>query len=265
VASSDRVTAGPTAVQRELARRISEAAHCVALTGAGISTPSGIPDFRSPGGLWSHVDPMTVAHIDVWRADPERFWSFYRDRLDLPDRYEPNAAHYALVALQRRGLLDGLITQNIDGLHQKAGAREVIELHGSVRTLVCPCGAEFPRSEARDLFRADGVPYCPRCARPGEPGQALKPDVVLFGEMLPLAAIERAQELADRCDLMLCIGSSLTVHPAADLPAAVVRGGGSLAVVAHETAFDDVADLRLAGDVADEMAGVIAALDELAG
>lgn len=205
---------------------------------------------------------MTVAHIDVWRSNPERFWAFYRDRLNIPDIYQPNAAHYALAELARRGLLHATITQNIDGLHQKAGSEDVIEMHGSVRTLVCPCGASYPREYLAGLLADNGVPYCPECARHGDPDQPLKPDVVLFGETLPDGAVERAYALAYECDLMLCIGSSLTVHPVASLPEYARHGGARLAIIAHETAYDRVASFRLTGDVAEELTGVMAAIDE---
>lgn len=232
------------------------------LTGAGISTPSGIPDFRSSGGLWTQVDPMEVAHIDVWRTNPVRFWEFYRHRLDVPDTFAPNNAHYALTDLQRRGLLAGVITQNIDGLHQKAGLEDVIEIHGSVRTLVCPCGADFTRETALNFFAADGVPYCPQCADAGFE-VALKPDVVLFGEMLPETALARAYALAYGCDLMLCIGSSLSVQPVAELPAYAAAGGAKVVVIAHVSDYDEFATLHLHGDVAVELAGVLTAVAEL--
>ena len=154
----------------------------VALTGAGISVPSGIPDFRTPGtGLWENVDPMEVAHIDAWRADPSRFWHFYGDRFATLDGKEPNGAHRALVALEARGKLDAVVTQNIDRLHRKAGSTTLVEVHGSIDTSSClDCGARLPLAEVRDRLAAagDGVPRC-------DCGAALKPDVVLFGEWLP--------------------------------------------------------------------------------
>jgi NAD-dependent deacetylase len=165
-----------------LAELVRGARSVVALTGAGISVPSGIPDFRSPGtGLWANVDPMAVAHIDVWRSDPERFWGFYGQRFHLLEGTEPNAAHVALVELERRGVLRAVITQNIDRLHRKAGTTELIEVHGSIATSSCmACGARHPLAEVRERLAADpaGVPRCD-CGRP------LKPDVVLFGEWLP--------------------------------------------------------------------------------
>jgi NAD-dependent deacetylase len=241
-----------------LADLIRGARSVVALTGAGISVPSGIPDFRSPGtGLWANVNPMEVAHISVWRRDPVRFWGFYGQRFALLDGKRPNGAHVALAELERRGLLDAVITQNIDGLHREAGTRELIEIHGSVATASClACGARYKLAETRARLEADpeGVPRCD-CGRP------LKPDVVLFGELLDEAAMGRASDLAAGADLMLCIGSSLEVHPAAGLPELTLAGGGSLAIVTKSaTPYDRMAAVRLDGDVEEEMRAVLAAL-----
>jgi NAD-dependent deacetylase len=242
-----------------LAELIRSAGSVVALTGAGISVPSGIPDFRSPGtGLWAGVDPMEVAHIGVWRRDPERFWGFYGQRFTLLDGKEPNGAHRALAELERRGRLDGVITQNIDGLHGVSGLRELVEIHGSVASASClSCGARVPLAETRARLEAapDGVPRC-GC------GDPLKPDVVLFGEMLDAGAMERASALAAGADLMLCIGSSLEVYPAAGLPELTLEAGGAVAIVTMSaTPYDRVATVRLGGDVEAEMAAVLAALD----
>jgi NAD-dependent deacetylase len=230
----------------------------VALTGAGISVPSGIPDFRTPQtGLWANVDPPEVAHISVWRRDPARFWSFYSRRFAILDGKAPNGAHRALVELERRGLLTGVITQNIDGLHAAAGTADPIEVHGSIRSASClECGAAFPLAETRVRAGADaeGVPRC-GCGAP------LKPDVVLFGEFLPEVAMERAQALAEGAGLMLAIGTSLEVYPVAGLPAETLARGGRLAIVTlGPTPYDDVADVKLAGDVEEELEAVVALL-----
>ncbi len=246
-----RVATDGVAALAELVRR---AASVVALTGAGISVPSGIPDFRSPGtGIWENVDPMEVAHIDAWRADPARFWSFYGDRFQMLGDKLPNGAHEALVELERRGRLDAVITQNIDRLHRKAGTAELVEVHGSIASSSClACGARFSLEEV--VARLPGVPACD-CGRP------LKPDVVLFGEFLPAAALARANELAAGADLLLCIGSSLEVHPVAGLPALTLGGGGRVAIVTTgPTPYDDEAVLKLDGDVVEELAAVRAAL-----
>ncbi len=164
-----------------LAELLRSAGRAVALTGAGVSVPSGIPDFRSPQtGLWRNVDPMAVAHIDAFRRDPERFWGFYGGRFALLRDKVPNGAHRALVELERRGKLDAVITQNIDGLHAAAGS-DPIEVHGSVATASClSCGASFELAQTRARMDADpdGIPRC-------DCGEPLKPDVVLFGELLP--------------------------------------------------------------------------------
>ena len=241
---------------QELARLVRRAGSVVALTGAGISVPSGIPDFRTPGtGLWENVDPMEVAHIDAWRADPERFWAFYGDRFQTLGDKQPNGAHRALAELERRGRLDGVITQNIDMLHRKAGTNELVEVHGSIAACVClSCGARPALAVVLDRLAEATVPACD-CGRP------LKPDVVLFGEFLDPAALERATALAERADLLLCIGSSLEVHPVAQLPAVTLSRGGAIAVVTQgPTPYDDRATLRLTGDVEAELEALLAAL-----
>ena len=243
-----------------LAGLLRSARRAVALTGAGISVPSGIPDFRSPGtGLWANVNPMEVAHIGVFRRDPARFWSFYGTRFATLEGKQPNRAHAALVELERRGLIEAVVTQNIDGLHRAAGTRDLIEVHGSIATSSClACDAPpVGLDEARERLAAaaDGVPRCARCDAP------LKPDVVLFGELLPVAAIERAAALAASADLLLCVGSSLEVHPVAGLPELTLGAGGALALVtAGPTPYDSAATVKLGGDVVEELDAVLAAL-----
>ena len=250
-----RSAAASAARVADLLRRSQRA---VALTGAGISVPSGIPDFRSPGsGLWESVDPMEVAHIDAWRRDPDRFWSFYSQRFATLVDKRPNEAHLALAELERRGLIRGVITQNIDRLHRMAGTRRLIEVHGSIEWSVCmTCGGRFPLDRVIELLAAgEGAPDCPACIAP------LKPDVVLFGELLPEAALAEAQQLAMTADLMLCVGSSLEVYPAAGLPAMTRGAGGRLAVITQgPTPYDRDADAKLEGDVVDELPRVLAAL-----
>jgi NAD-dependent deacetylase len=245
---------GPAA----LAGLIRSAGSVVALTGAGISVPSGIPDFRSPGtGLWEKVNPMEVAHIDVFRRDPERFWHFYGDRFAALRDKRPNGAHAALAELEARGHVEAVITQNIDGLHAASGTRELIEVHGSIAHSSCPrCGRAYALEDVRARLAADaaGVPRCD-CGRP------LKPGVVLFGEYLPEAALARASELAAGADVLLCVGSSLEVYPVAQLPQITLASGGSLAVVTKgSTPYDEDAAVRLSGDVVAELEAVVAAL-----
>jgi NAD-dependent deacetylase len=241
-----------------LAELVRWSGSVVALTGAGISVPSGIPDFRTPGtGLWEDVDPMEVAHISAFRRDPARFWSFYGERFATLEGKEPNGAHRALAELERRGLLDAVITQNVDRLHRKAGSRRLIEVHGSIDHASCQtCLARYPLAEVRARLAADGrVPHC-------DCGDALRPDVVLFGELLPEAAIDEAHALAAGADVLLCIGSSLEVYPVAGLPEVTLRAGGRVAIVTQgPTDFDRAADIKLTGDVEQELAALLAALD----
>jgi len=242
-----------------LAELMREASSVVALTGAGISVPSGIPDFRSPGtGLWEKVDPMEVAHIDAFRADPVRFWSFYGQRFATLGAKQPNAAHRALAALERAGLLDAVITQNVDMLHRRAGTDELVEVHGSIASCSClSCPGRVPVQEARERIAAaaDGVPRCAACGAP------LKPDVVLFGELLDAAALDRARELCERADVLLCIGSSLEVHPVAGLPLLTDAAGGAVAILTQgPTPLDSLAAVRLNGDVVEELEALLAEL-----
>jgi NAD-dependent deacetylase len=240
-----------------LAELVASAGSVVALTGAGISVPSGIPDFRTPGtGLWAGVDPMAVAHIDAWRADPERFWSFYGERFAILDGKQPNGAHRALAELEARGILDAVVTQNIDGLHRAAGSRTVLEVHGTVATSSCLVdGASFDLHAVREMLAAgERVPRCPA-------GHPLKPDVVLFGELLPVEAIEQAYVHAAAADVLLCVGTSLEVHPVAGLPALTAQGGGAVAVITKgPTPWDDRAAVRLRGDVVEDLEALLAAL-----
>ncbi|HEY2260245.1 MAG TPA: NAD-dependent protein deacylase [Solirubrobacteraceae bacterium] len=242
----------------QLAELIRAADSTVALTGAGISVPSGIPDFRTPGtGLWTHVDPMEVAHIDVFRRDPARFWHFYGDRFATLQDKQPNGAHAALAALEQAGLLDAVITQNIDRLHARAGTRQLVEVHGTIEHSVClHCEARYPLGEVRARRGADaeGIPRCD-CRSP------LKPGVVLFGEYLPVAALRQAESLAAGADLLLCVGSSLEVYPVAELPAITLSTGGQLAIVTQgATPFDARAAVRCSGDVVQELTAVTRAL-----
>ena len=251
--------AGEVAAGRavELASLIRDADSVVALTGAGISVPSGIPDFRSPGtGLWENVDPMKVAHIDAFHNDTRRFWSFYRPRFAELNEKQPNAAHVVLAELEARGILDGVVTQNIDRLHTKAGSDRVIEVHGSIATSSCTtCRSSYPLENVGALFDTDGVATCACCMG------KVKPDVVLFGELLPEDAMADAERLCAGADLLLCIGSSLEVYPVAALPELTLAAGGAIAIVTKSaTPYDGEATVKLDGDVVDELGAVLAAL-----
>ncbi|MEJ5358371.1 MAG: NAD-dependent deacylase [Desulfobacterales bacterium] len=221
----------------EAARAIAARPPLVALTGAGISVESGIPPFRSPGGLWEKFDPTVYASIETFRRDPSKYWSIRGDFIRRLDDYAPNAGHLALAELERAGLLRHLITQNIDGLHQKAGSRSVTELHGNLREILClACNRRYlaPRIPP-------GTP--PRC---DDCGGVLKPNTVLFGEALPAEALERAIQEAATCGCLLVVGTSAVVQPAASLPR-IARGNGALVVEVNLERSPAGADLFLEG------------------
>ena len=206
-----------------LAELVRERQPCVVLTGAGVSTESGIPDFRSPTGIWARYDPMEYASIEAFLADPVKVWDFYAKRLHALAEAEPNDGHRALAELEERGWVRAVITQNIDRLHERAGSRALVEVHGSIGTSSClDCGLVVPLADVMQLLP---VPECPNC------GRVLKPDVVMFGEYLPVEAIERATQLAVEARLLLVVGSSLEVHPVAGLPLETLAAGGTLAIV----------------------------------
>ena len=234
----------------KLAELLRQRQPCVVLTGAGISTESGIPDFRSPTGIWAQYDPMEYATIDAFRRDPAKVWDFYSLRFEALATAEPNAGHLALAELERAGLVSAVVTQNIDGLHLSAGSQNVIEVHGSIRTASCvECGARVALDPA--------APRCQRCR------SILKPDVVMFGELLPEGAMERASELARAAGLLLVVGSTLEVYPVAGLPEETLQSGGALAIVNRGTTpYDRLATVRIdagAGDtlsaLAEELVG----------
>jgi NAD-dependent deacetylase len=233
---------------KDAAELIRKSKRAVVLTGAGISTPSGIPDFRSEGtGLWSREEPLEVASLNTFRMAPERFFEWFRPLAGQIFYASPNAAHLALAQLEQAGYLKTIITQNIDGLHQKAGSTCVLETHGTMRTLSCTqCYQKF---EARDFLKSfieDGMyPVCPQCQA------ILKPDVILFGEQLPHAAWLPAQRAARQCDLMLVAGSSLEVLPVAGLPMQALDRGAHLIVVNNTPTYVNVrADVVILSDVA---------------
>jgi len=240
----------------ELAALIHDRQPCVVLTGAGVSTESGIPDFRSPSGLWATFDPLEYGSIEAFRADPLKVWSFYKPRVAMLTEAEPNPAHLALAELERRGFVEAVVTQNIDLLHGRAGSKEVVEVHGSIRTATCPgCGERYPLEQVLELLDDADAPACAAC------GAILKPDVVFFGELLPPEAIERAYELSRRTRLLLVVGSALEVCPIAGLPEETLAAGGALAIVNHgRTPYDGRAVLRVGGSAGEILPAVAAAL-----
>jgi NAD-dependent deacetylase len=239
-----------------LAALVRERRPCVVLTGAGVSTESGIPDFRSPTGIWAQFDPLEYASLDAFRADPAKVWRFYAPRFAMLTEAEPNAAHRALAELERRGLVRAVITQNIDLLHERAGSRDVVEVHGSIRTSSCQgCGARYELAEVVAQLESADVPVCTRCEA------VLKPDVVFFGELLPRAEIDRAYSLAREAGLVVVVGSALEVWPVAELPLETLRAGGTLAIVNDgPTALDDRAELKIEGSAGHNLAAVVDAL-----
>jgi NAD-dependent deacetylase len=231
---------------RQAADLLGAARYAVALSGAGVSTASGIPDFRSPGsGLWEQADPYEVASLDGFVRRPAAYYAWVRPLTRLVRAAQPNPAHLALAELERRGLLKATITQNIDGLHQAAGSRVVLELHGSHREATCmKCLKIVPASEYIDqVIETGDVPLC-------ECGGVLKPNTVLFGEMLPVGTFHRAEEAARQCDLMLVAGTSLEVAPASNLPELALQHGAGLIIVNRQrTALDDRATVVIHDDV----------------
>jgi len=228
---------------------IRKSQHAVALTGAGISTPSGIPDFRSEGtGLWSRVDPMEVASLNAFRYAPEKFYEWIRPLATQIFNATPNPAHRAFARLQKAGYFDVIITQNIDNLHQKAGSLHVLETHGTFQTMSCTqCFAQISSNGFIEPYIRDGqIPHCPQC------GGILKPDVILYGEQLPVRSWYEAQAACRNCDLILVAGSSLEVLPVAGLPLQALDRGAHLIIANHMPTYLGVrADVVLLGDVAE--------------
>ncbi|MBP9501354.1 MAG: NAD-dependent deacylase [Candidatus Promineofilum sp.] len=236
---------------------LSKAHHVVALTGAGISTPSGIPDYRSPkSGLWERAeDMMEVASSYGFRHNPQAFYNWIRPLMRVVLDAMPNPAHFALAQLEAAGLLKAVITQNIDLLHGRAGSRNVLEVHGQIREAICPaCHHIIPAAPLMEQFMNDGkIPRCERCHH------IMKPNVVLFGELLPMAIMKAAQTQARTADLMLVAGSSLEVAPAGDLPELARRNGAKLIIINFmETHLDHLADVIIRADVADVLPRLVA-------
>ena len=218
------------------AQLILDAQCAVALTGAGISTPSGIPDFRSPGtGLWEETDPMAVASLTAFRHTPAQFFEWMRPLARTFLQASPNAAHAALAALEQNGHLQAVVTQNIDDLHHRAGSQRVIEIHGTWSTSTCTrCFARVPTQHWVERWvHEGGVPHCADC------GAILKPDIILFGEQMPCAPIQEARAWMKSCDLCLVVGSSLEVTPAAGLPYEALQAGASLIIINRQPTYLD--------------------------
>lgn len=228
----------------------------IAFTGAGVSRESGIPTYREKGGLWDRYDPGKYASIQGFMEDPSYYWSFFRDvRYPLIKKAEPNPGHLALADMERMGKLRGLITQNIDGLHSKAGSQNVIELHGNTWRIVCTddCGREYTADEAFQRLQEEMPPRC-------DCGEILRPDVVFFGEPVSRAAL--AYKLAQDCESALCIGSSLNVNPAAFIPRIASENNAKLIIVNRgATMYDDIADVCIYGEAGKVLPEIVKAMD----
>lgn len=236
------------------AQLVRQAQRIVTLTGAGISVPSGIPDFRSDTGLWQQENPMDVASLRGFTANPKRFYDWFRPLLSKVQAAKPNPAHHAFAELEQAGKLKALVTQNIDGLHQKAGSRAVFELHGHMRTATClNCERQVPATVFYEQVRNGSIAYC-SC------GGLFKLDVVLFDEGLPRGLFWLAQDAFERCDLVIVAGTALEVAPVCDLPLTALNRGARLIIVnKSETYLDSRADVVLHDDVAEALPAIVKA------
>ncbi len=234
------------------AQLIFDAKYCVALTGAGISTPSGIPDFRSPGsGVWTRYSPMEVASLSAFRYNPDRFFNWLRPFIKILFQANPNLAHFSLANLEKQNYLQSIITQNIDSLHQRAGSNSVIEVHGTYKTLTClGCYQQIEATvELINTFLDNSdIPTCPKC------GNLLKPDIILYEEQLPAEKWKQAREEISKCDLLLILGSSLIVTPVCDLPYSALAAGAKLIIINRTcTHLDNLAAVSIQGDLEELM------------
>jgi NAD-dependent deacetylase len=241
------------------AQLLAGARHGVALTGAGVSAESGIPTFRGEGGLWTRYDPVKVSSIETFLADPAAYWQVSRERGRVALAAKPNPGHVALASLEAAGHLDAVVTQNTDGLHQAAGSRLVVELHGSGRTVEClSCGRTEPRVDVQERLDREMPPRCRHCG-----GTMLKPTVVLFGEPMPANAVQQAFDLAAAADVMLVVGSSLVVFPAAEVPLVALRAGARLIVVnAEPTPVDRYAEVVIHGRAGEVLPQIVRATED---
>lgn len=244
---------------RRATELLSSARKGVALTGAGVSAESGIPTFRGAGGLWKQYDPVKVASIEYFMADPSAYWKVSKDRGRVALAARPNPGHHALAALEAAGHLAAVVTQNTDGLHQESGSRHVIEIHGSSRTVQClDCGNREPRVDVQARLEVEMPPRCKVCG-----GTFLKPTVVLFGEPMPQAAVAEAFALAREADVVLVVGSSLVVYPAADIPLVALRSGARMIVInAEPTPFDELAEVVIHGRSGEVLPEIVALIGE---
>ena len=240
---------------QNLFKLINDAKYCVALTGAGVSTLSGIRDFRGKNGIYNDMDAEKIFDIEQFISDPSFYYSHAGSFIYNIDEKEPSVVHTVLAKLEQRGLLESLITQNIDLLHQKGGSKKVIEIHGSPKVHYCLrcAGVRMDFDEAAAIVRSGGLPKCPKC------GRVLKPAITFFGESLPAAALRDAVSESQKASLMLVLGTSLTVYPAASMPDYTLRAGGQVVIVNNmPTPLDSRALMRF-----EELEEVFTGLEEL--
>ena len=244
------------------AELLARARRGLVFTGAGVSTESGIRDFRGPNGLWKQYDPYKTADIRYFMEDPTRYWTISRERWRTYKQAHPNPGHYALAAMEEAGHVSAVVTQNTDGLHVAAGSRNVIELHGNGSEVVClDCGGREPRIDVQARLETEMPPRCRLCQ-----GTFIKPAVVFFGEALPAAALTEAYARAAAADLVLVVGSSLQVYPAADIPMEGVRAGAPLVIVNEErTPFDEYAQAVIRGKSGEVLPQLLERAQQLAG
>lgn len=245
------------AIIRQAASEIARARNVIALTGAGISVESGIPPFRGKGGLWEKIDPMEVAHIDSFLEDPAKVWRLLiQDMGHLLVSAQPNDGHHGLVALEKQGRLSAIITQNVDGLHQSAGSSKVVEFHGTFATVSClQCQARQP---IKNCLMVDLPPRC-------DCGGILRPDCVFFGEMIPVNAFHAAQVAVATCDVMLVVGTSATVQPAAQMPV-MAKQNGAVIIEINPTSTPlsrSISDYTIKGPAGDSMRQLTTAVNEM--
>ncbi len=235
----------------DAARLLKESSNAIALTGAGVSTESGIPDFRSRGGLWSRFDPMEYGTLGAFQDDPEKVWTMLAELMNLVDA-RPNEGHYAMAKMEESGILAGIITQNIDSLHQKGGSKRVVEYHGSLDSFSClQCESSYSYAEVRKL---DLPPRCCRC------GELLKPDIVFFDEQIPPSVLSETGDLVRQADLLIVAGTSCQVMPAATIPATLLAQGGKIIEINREPVLATQAEVVLEGSFARIMSQLAGAL-----
>ena len=240
-----------TGPESEYEPLFQNANHIVVFTGAGISAESGVPTFRSPDGIWAKFKPEELANINAFMSNPERVWEWYQHRRDIVEKAEPNSGHYAIVELERIFDRVDIITQNVDGLHIRAGSTHVYELHGSLHAHRClNCSTPYTLS-----LKEQGVPHCPSC------GGLIRPGVVWFGEDLPSAIWQQAEEATRSCDIFLSVGTSTVVYPAAQLPFLALSLGKHVVEVNPEpTDLSRQADVALRGPAGEMLPRLVEAL-----